>query len=66
MPESFRQALTFLLGGVLVDYGVGDRARGDREAALRDSNEVSLEVVARVTAEAVSSHDATSPTFRFA
>jgi len=58
--------LTFLLAGALVDYDVADRAGGDREAALRDAGEVYLEVAARVAAEAVSSHDATSPAFRFA
>jgi hypothetical protein len=43
-----------------------DRARQHPLTVLGDPDEVNLEIIARVAAEAVSSHDATSPTFPFA
>jgi hypothetical protein len=43
-----------------------DRARQHPPTVLGDPDEVNLEIIARVAAEAVSSHDATSPTFPFA
>ena len=42
-----------------------DRARQHPLTVLGDPDEVNLEIIARVAAEAVSSHDATSPTFPF-
>ena len=44
----------------------GDRSRQHPLTVLWDPDEVNLEVVTRVAAKAVSSHDATSPTFPFA
>ena len=43
-----------------------DRARQHPLAVLGDPDEVNLEIITRVAAKAVSSHDATSPTFPFA